>query len=491
LAAISVLAILLLRSTAGAAFLWLAATIELTALGVTDFSERRAYFGLAGAVLLMPWSFSLLRQQSLRAVAGVVAAALILVAGTATYMRNLVWQDEVSLWSDAAQKAPDSPVAARNLGAALLDVGELMGGNPAAAEAFRNAEEQLRRGLDLEPNNAEAMENLGVAVMRRNRPDEAMEIFRGVLRLEVENQPSTLHIAMLWNDKASAVGDQEALAKAVEYYRRADNLAPLSGEALARYGAAVAALGDLDAAEPILARAVGGDEASPLGAMLKDIRETLKRIRSMEQQSAALLLKDPNDPTGLRMRGQIFVLRGETLQAFYLLGSLLRGDSQDFAVWVLTGYAMAKMNAADQFVKEWPTAPSKPNDVKSTWIEVARTCAGSGLWDAAARYVESPPAVAEHGQAPLLLMADLALQMRQVRRAYDYLRRATEAYPNNAEPWLRLCDLALAGNDTGAAANYLGEAQNRGADPAELVRRRDRLGIGPTNREEALPAIIQ
>jgi tetratricopeptide (TPR) repeat protein len=363
--------------------------------------------------------------------------------------------------------------------------------NPAAAEAFRSAEEQLRRSLKLEPDDVEAMGNLGVAVMRQNRPDEAMEIFRDVLRLEAENQPSTLHIAMLWNDKANATGDQDALAKAMEYYRRADNLAPLSGEALARYGAAVAALGDLDAAEPIVARAVGGDDASPLAPTLKGIQETLKRIRSMEQQSAALLLKDPKDPVGLKMRARIFVLRGESLQAFYLLGSLLRGNNPDFAVWVLMGYVMAKMNAADQFVKEWPTTPLKPNEVKSTWIEVARTCAGSGLWDAAARYVESPPAVAEHGQAPLLVLADLALQMRQVRRGYDYLRRATEAYPNNAEPWLRLCDLALAGNDTGAAANYLKEAQDRGADPAELVRRRERLGIGPTNREEALPTIIQ
>jgi Tfp pilus assembly protein PilF len=282
-------------------------------------------------------------------------------------------------------------------------------------------------------------------------------------------------MAILLNDKAHASGDQKVLAHSVDHFKRADSLKPLSGEPLARYGMALLALGEFDEAEGVLQRAVGSDAASPLAPLLKNVQETLKAVRGMEQQSLTLLSKDPSDATALKMRAQVYALRGQVLQAEYVLERLWRDNRQDFAAWVLMSYVKAKMKEPDEFIKDYPLPP-KPEEVKSVWMEAARASAGRGLWDAAKAYLEAPGA-AQEGLPPLLLaLGGLALELRQAPRAQDYFQQAAQAYPNDPWPWLRLCDLAIASQANQAAARYLSEAQGRGADAAEVAKRQEKLG---------------
>jgi tetratricopeptide (TPR) repeat protein len=472
-AAAAALLLLAMRSVGGAALLWL--VVGLWCAGGTEISERNAYFALAGAAMVVPWLMTLLKPPPLRAVAGLVAAALVIACGTGTYLRNMVWQDEVSLWTDAAQKAPDSPVPPRNLGHALLNVADAMGQNPEAATVLQNAEEDLRRSLSLDSENVQARFDLAEAVLRQGRTDDAIPLFLDVLRLDLDNQPATLNMAILLNDKANGSGDQKVLAHSVDYFKRADSLKPLSGEPLARYGMALLALGELEEAEGALQRAVESDAASPLAPVLKNVQETLKVVRGMEQQSLTLLSKDPSDATALKMRAQVYALRGQVLQAEYVLDRLWRDHRQDFAAWVLMSYVKAKMKEPDEFIKDYPP-PQKPEEVKSVWMEAARASAGRGLWDAAKAYLETPGA-AQEGLPPVLLaLGGLALELRQAPRAQDYFQQAAQAYPNDPRPWLHLCDLAVAGKANQAAARYLSEAQGRGADAAEVAKRREKLG---------------
>ena len=471
--AAAALLLLAMRSVGGAALLWF--VVGLWCAGGTQISERNAYFALAGAVMIVPWLMTLLKPPPLRAVAGLVAAALVIACGTGTYLRNMVWQDEVSLWTDAAQKAPDSSVPPRNLGHALLNVAGAMGQNPQASTVLQNAEQNLRRSILLDPENVQARFDLSEAVLRQGRTDDAMPLFLDVLRLDLDNQPATLNMAILLNDKANVSGDQKVLAQSVDYFKRADSLKPLLGEPLAWYGLALLALGELDEAEGALQRAVGSDAASPLAPVIKNVQETLKVARGMEQQSLTLLSKDASDATALTMRAQVYALRGQVLQAEYMLERLWRDNRQDFAAWVLMSYVKAKMKEPDEFIRDYPPPP-KQEDVKSVWMEAARASAGRGLWDAAKAYLEAPGA-AQEGLPPVLLaLGGLALELRQAPRAQDYFQQAAQAYPNDPRPWLRLCDLAIASQANEAAARYLSEAQGRGADAAEVAKRREKLG---------------
>lgn len=77
------------------------------------------------------------------------AGLLVLGAGWGANRRVALWTDEVALWSDTVTKAPASPLAWNNLGAARKDAGDL----PGAAAAFE-------RALALDPTHRTARFNL-------------------------------------------------------------------------------------------------------------------------------------------------------------------------------------------------------------------------------------------------------------------------------------------------------------------------------------------
>jgi Flp pilus assembly protein TadD len=99
------------------------------------------------------------------------AIAAVLVACTAaTYTRNAVWRNALTLWSDAVEKTPSSAAAHELLGFAQLTSGE-----PA------NAVETLSRVLALDPERVDARLNLGSALAAVGRLDEAgIEIERAL-----------------------------------------------------------------------------------------------------------------------------------------------------------------------------------------------------------------------------------------------------------------------------------------------------------------------
>ena len=89
-----------------------------------------------------------------------------------TLSRVEVWKDSVSLWTDAARKAPDDPVALTNLSSALIVAGR--------------SEESivpLRRAIRMQPANFRLRINLGVALMKLGRVNAAIEEGRAATRL--------------------------------------------------------------------------------------------------------------------------------------------------------------------------------------------------------------------------------------------------------------------------------------------------------------------
>ena len=81
-----------------------------------------------------------------------IALAVVLLLGAAAHLRNRVWSDELRFWSDVASKSPRHSGARNNLGTALLRAGRVED----AVSAYRLA-------LELDPTDAEVHNNLGSA----------------------------------------------------------------------------------------------------------------------------------------------------------------------------------------------------------------------------------------------------------------------------------------------------------------------------------------
>lgn len=479
LAALAAVAALMLirRSPGGLAVWWVALVLAVAAWHGAAVVEHRAYFALAGLALLAPWLYQLV-QPRLKAVAGLAAAALVLFAAGASYMRIGVWRDELTLWQDAADKAPHSPQPLANLG--RMDVILARAANN--SQQALQAETLLRKAISLGgPEYIEPRLWLAAALQGMGEQDQALRTLYEVLGVDLNNRDAALAAANMLFDAGSQAADKAKLAEAVELYRKADAVAPLDAPALARLGAASSQLGHLEQAEDALKRAAQlAPDDQNLAQSLKNIEQARKRSAAIEQQAVALLRKNPREPAAMKLVAQANVMRGNALAASYALDAIWRADDADFQAWLLTGFVMARLGAPERFVSEHPNPPEKPADAAPAWTDLAKFCAGSAEWDAARLYLASEPAQAEQSGLPLVRLAEVAGQLGQPQRARAYLMNAAKDNPDNPEPWLVMANLAGKAKDAPAAANAIDEAEKRGAPPKKIQALRKKFGLENT-----------
>jgi tetratricopeptide (TPR) repeat protein len=176
-------------------------------------AEHRVYLASAGLFLaaatftgrLGRW----LSGRRLRGAPVLVRLALIAVLGllaSLTVARNAVWADSLTLWRDAAAKAPDAWLPHLAVGDALRARGNCAGALAAYREAARlrpqeplirinlaacliatreldEAERVLREALPLDPAQARTHANLGVVAALRGDAGRARGHFENALRL--------------------------------------------------------------------------------------------------------------------------------------------------------------------------------------------------------------------------------------------------------------------------------------------------------------------
>lgn len=499
------------RVLPGFLLLWVIAAFILAAAlrqYPETFADRRMYLALLPVSLLIPWAFTRLPARApVRTVAGVLCAGLALACMGFTFARTSLWRDETALWADAVSKAPDSVTARRELGRALLgqaeaslqEMGVAVAENRAveARQARERAEglaraaaEQLERaravGEASVGADADTLLLLGKALQYQGKGEEAVETLIEALRADTSSQECALRIAQILHAAGMGPDGRDARLRSLDYFERAARLGPLPDDALAAYGLALAAAGRLDAAQGMLSRATAGDEASPIRGRLREVAEAANQLRSARERAHTLLAGDASSREARRLTAQVFLMEGRMLQAAYALEGLLREDADDLDAWTLLGYARAAMGDPEAFLRDWPASPEPDDGKEGGWLRLARSCASRGMWDAALTYLESEPAREAGAGRPLVTAARVALQLNQispsqefVRRAVDYLRRATEAYPDDPEAWLVLADMAAAQNDAQGVGRLLAEAERRGAAPEDISRRRERFGPAP------------
>ncbi|MBN1674057.1 MAG: tetratricopeptide repeat protein [Kiritimatiellae bacterium] len=166
----------------GILFFFLALAVESTVIPLRDvIFEHRLYLPLFGAVTAFaggaaPW---LARPAGgrlptrRRACAAALGLLLVVAAGAGAYLRNRVWKDEVSLWTDAVTKSPAKPRPHYNLGVALMKAGET-----------EQARYQYSKALALRPDYAEAHVNLGSSFALEQKYDRAMYHYSRALRVD-------------------------------------------------------------------------------------------------------------------------------------------------------------------------------------------------------------------------------------------------------------------------------------------------------------------
>jgi len=189
----------------------LAPVVGLVPIGTHRMADRYMYFVIVGPAIAIVWSISGIERARMRQIVSIVFTVWLIVLVAGARLQTRTWQNASTLWTHAVQVDSTNAFAWNNLGAYYVDNGNIAEGLPYLQSAVDYAPHwdtahgnladallALARPEDAighydavlrsNPNEARALNGLGVAYLQLNRPNEA----RPVLGHLVDQQPKNV-----------------------------------------------------------------------------------------------------------------------------------------------------------------------------------------------------------------------------------------------------------------------------------------------------------
>jgi len=160
--------------------------------------EHRTYLPLACLAI----ATALLLAQLLPRWAKPALPLLIIMLLAGTIVRNRVWKDDRSLWSDVIGKAPHKARGYFQLGQSY------------AVENPTLARQLYESGLQIDPDSADGHTNLGLILLSQGGPEDALRHLHKALALGGEK-------SLVWNNIGSAELQRGQVENGIEAFRRA------------------------------------------------------------------------------------------------------------------------------------------------------------------------------------------------------------------------------------------------------------------------------
>jgi Flp pilus assembly protein TadD len=364
----------------------------------TIMAERLVYLPSVGFALLLGMGFAALTRR-FGAGAWVVLVLVLALAGARTVTRNRDWRDSLALFSEAARTSPRSAKVHNNLGAALM-----------ARDRYAEARESFGTALEIYDGYTTARLNLGQCLLFSGDPAAAERVCRRVLTDVPDN-------ARAHRQLGAALLQQGRLDESERSLRKAAELSPSDPTVWATLGNLHLRRGDTDAAEKAFVRRF---EHDPSAAAHNDLALVYRRAGRMPEALERFSRAVELEPRSVPLRNNL----ADALRA--------AGD---------TDGAIAELESA--LALEPSFAPTHYN------LGVALEQAG------------------------------------RLREAEGPYREAVRLEPRHAGAWRALGRLALRSGETATAIGYLDDAIRIDPDDPESRALRGRAYLGSGRIDEA------
>ena len=282
--------------------LWFFITIsvESSILPLEMAFEHRMY--LPGIFLIGAAVDHIVSRYMERSPKAVTAAllAVVILFGTATTMRSMVWANGMTLWSDVVEKYPNNARANYNLGKAYIRNAKFKEAEPHIIRAIENwddthifdflymaynhlgaaqlkmnkladAKVNLRKSIDINPDYAPPYSNIGYAYLIEGDYKEALKIFEKSVDIDPSYASSYVNIGTAYY----AMDDPDS---AFRYFNKALNLDPQRVSAYRGLGLIYQDRGDIAKAITYFEKAVYFDPND---------QQTRKNIERLKREQAA------------------------------------------------------------------------------------------------------------------------------------------------------------------------------------------------------------
>lgn len=289
-------------------------SVESSIIPIRDaLFEHRLYLPMFGFALAV--SYALFYLLSRRELWGVITSLGIIIAlGTATYQRNRVWQDYVSLWTDVLEKSPHNFRAHANLGIGLY-----------SEQKTKKAISHFLQAIKLRPNYDLAHYNLGLAFERQGALKPAVAYYREALRIKPDYVKAHVNLGI-------ALAREGNLEEAVSHFLTAIRFKPDSAEAHLNLGIAMERQGNLDGAVQHYSEALRINPGSP----------------DAHYYLGVILARTGNPERAMRHFSGVLERRPDSARAHHYMGALLaRQGNIDGAAHHFAEVARIKPGSAD------------------------------------------------------------------------------------------------------------------------------------------------
>lgn len=177
-------------------------SVESSIIPISDvIFEHRLYLPGVGAVVAFSTSIlygvEYLKKQagmdigsSSLYVSCIVIFVMVLPLSFATYQRNRVWKDEITLWRDVVIKSPLKARAHNILGNVYYNI-----------EHLEDAIEEFRTALRLRPDHAETHYNIGLAYDKTGRTEEAIKELKTAIKLKPDYPEAHNNLGVIYAKK--------------------------------------------------------------------------------------------------------------------------------------------------------------------------------------------------------------------------------------------------------------------------------------------------
>ena len=189
--------------------------IGILQVGNQAHADRYTYLPQIGLSVALAWGARDLcaNWRQGRLVLGVLAAAIVTLLTLAARTQAGYWKDSESLWSYTLSRTSNNAMAELNLGEAVHKKGRV-------DEAIAH----LTKAVEIQPGNFTNHASLGISLLTKGRHDEALLHLRASLALNPDQAPihSSLGVALL---------ELGQLEESVAHLRKAVEIDPKDGDA--------------------------------------------------------------------------------------------------------------------------------------------------------------------------------------------------------------------------------------------------------------------
>jgi len=419
--------------------------IGIVQVGAQALADRYTYVPLIGTFIIIAWGVPELIAgwRYRRSVLMVAACASIGALMVCTRLQASLWRDSVTLFTHTLDVTSDNGTIHNNMGAALVRRGRLDEAIPHYLEAIR-----------INPGDHRALNNMGSLLSRQGKFDEAIEWLSASLQIDPRFTPAL-------NNMGAALLKQNKMADALQYLSEAVRLDPDYVDAHYNLGLALVRTGRFDEAIGCFSEAIrlNPQFVKAYVNMGGALAEQGKLDTAFERFSEAVRL-DPQCIEAQYNMGRILANQGRWAEAAVYFGKVVAQDPGNAAAHTSLGYALSTQGEVDKAIEHYRAAIQIDPQNPQAHTNLGNELLVKGSFDEAiVHYREAVRLAPGYAQAHNSLGVAL-IATRKPDEAIEQFRKAVQLDPNHAG----------AHSNLGKAFSTRGEYQQAIDHYSEVVR---------------------